>query len=300
VELRRGHLLYFVTVAEEGSITRAAERLHVSQPTLSQALSLLESDLGLALLERHGRGVRLTPDGDAFAAKARTALAAWDDALAVGRSQAPERRDTIVFGFLGIPPGLDSPVPLERFLRAYPDVDLRYRELPFPTVPTASWLGDVDVAVCHRPPADAGVWSHLVRSEPRVAIMRDGHPLAARAEVSFAELRDETFIGMHPAVERSWAGFWSLDDHRGAPPATSTPDAAANPQEVLAALAMREAVTTVPAPVAPVIASAQAGLVAVPVSDAVPAQITLVGHKASHNPCVAALLAFARSVELRS
>ena len=52
---RRGHLHYFVTVAEEGHITRAAEKLHITQPTLSQAIALLESDLGFPLLERQGR-----------------------------------------------------------------------------------------------------------------------------------------------------------------------------------------------------------------------------------------------------
>jgi DNA-binding transcriptional LysR family regulator len=295
MELRRGHLLYFVTVAEQGSITRAAEKLHVSQPTLSQAISLLESDLGLPLLQRHGRGVRLTPDGDAFLVKARAALSAWTHAFTVGDPLGHGRENTIVFGFLGIPPALDSPVPLERFMRANPDIDLRYRELPFPTPSTSAWLGEADVAVCHQPPPDTGVWAYPVRSEQRVALAPQSHALASCRELTVAQLLDETFIGFHASVDSTWAGFWSLDDHRGAEPRHTTADGAANPQEVMAALALREAITTVPTSVGRLVVASLPGLVAVPVRDAHPAQITLVGHKHSHNPRVAALLAFARS-----
>jgi DNA-binding transcriptional LysR family regulator len=66
MSFKRGHLLYYVTVAEAGQITRAARRLHVAQPALSRAITQLESDLGFKLLERHARGVTLTPAGEAF------------------------------------------------------------------------------------------------------------------------------------------------------------------------------------------------------------------------------------------
>jgi DNA-binding transcriptional LysR family regulator len=294
MEFRRGHLHYFVTVAEEASITRAAEKLHISQPTLSQAISLLESDLGLALLERHGRGVRLTPDGDAFLVKARAALSAWVEAMTVGQSYVNTDANAIVFGFLGVPPGLDSPVPLERFLRAHPDSDVRYLELPFPTRETSAWLGEADIAVCHRPPPDAEVWRHPLRSERRVVLAPRSHAVAGSRELGVAELLEETFIGFHPAVDPAWAGFWSLDDHRGAPPRRVTADAAANPQEVMAALALRDAITTVPESVARLVASPAISLEAIPVTDALPAELELFGRKDSHNPRVAALLAFAR------
>jgi DNA-binding transcriptional LysR family regulator len=294
MELRRGHLRYFVTVADEASITRAAAKLHVSQPTLSQAISLLESDLGLALLERHGRGVKLTPDGDAFLVKARAAVSAWAEAFAVGEPYRNVRANAIVFGFLGVPPGLDSPLPLQRFLQAHPDCDLRYLELPFPTRETSVWLGEADVAVCHRPPPDAEVWRHTLRSERRVALVSSAHPLAARGEVGVADLLEETFIGLHRSVDPDWAGFWSLDDYRGAPPRRVTADAAANPQEVMAALALREAITTVPESAARLLVGPVVSLVAIPVADALPAQLELFGRKDTHNPRVAALLAFAR------
>ena len=146
MEFRRGHLLYFVTVAEEGQITRAAKKLHLAQPALSQAIAQLESDLGLALLERHARGVSLTPAGAVFLEKARTAVAAWSDALSTAQSLARAHQGTIEFGFLGSPPGLDSPGPLEAFAAIHPKIELRYRELAFPTAPTSAWLAGVDLA----------------------------------------------------------------------------------------------------------------------------------------------------------
>jgi len=70
----RDHLRYFVAVADEGQITQAARRLFMAQPALSQAISQLESELGLRLLDRHPRGVTLTDAGEAFLEKARAAV----------------------------------------------------------------------------------------------------------------------------------------------------------------------------------------------------------------------------------
>ncbi len=292
---KRGQLRYFVTVAEEGQMTRAAAKLQIAQPALSQAVARLESELQLELFERHARGVTLTADGEKFYAKARVALDACTDAIQTARSLARAEKGTIEFGFLGAPPGLDSPAHLEAFSEAHPDIDIRYRELPFPSVPTASWLSEVDIAVCHLPPADPNVWSQLLRLEPRVVLAPKRHTLADRCELTVAEVLDETFIGLDPSIEPAWAGFWSLDDHRGEPPRHVTVDRAANPQEVLASLAVRRAITTVPASVAGVIVNFVAGVTAIPLRDAKPAAITLVGREDRHNALVATLAAFARN-----
>jgi DNA-binding transcriptional LysR family regulator len=82
MELR--HLRYFVTIAEERSFTRAAERLWVAQPGLSTQMRRLEAELGVQLLERHSRGVELTPAGELFLERARVALAAAETAAATG------------------------------------------------------------------------------------------------------------------------------------------------------------------------------------------------------------------------
>jgi len=293
MEFRRGHLLYFVTVAEEGQITRAAKKLHLAQPALSQAIAQLESDLGLALLDRHARGVSLTPAGAVFLQKARTAVEAWTDALATAQSLARARQGRIEFGFVGSPPGLDSPGPLEAFAAVHPHIDLRYRELPFPTEPTSAWLAGVDLAGCSLPPADPEVWTYDLRSEDRIVLVPTRHSLAGRETLTVEEILDETFIGLHPLVAPSWAGFWSLDDHRGGPPAKVTSDQAAKPQEVLAALAVRDAITTVPATVARIVMSFPTGVLAIPLLGASPVQIVLAGRIDRRSALVDALLAFA-------
>jgi DNA-binding transcriptional LysR family regulator len=294
MEFRRGHLIYFVTVAEEGQVTRAARKLHLAQPALSQAIAQLEAELGVELFQRHARGVTLTPAGEAFLVKARAVLAAWTDAWLTAQSFASSEPGTIDFGFVGSPPGLDSPGPLERFAAAHPHIDLRYRELPFPPTETASWLADVDIAVCHTPPSDPEVWTSTLRLEPRVVLAPSRHRLAGRAELPVEEALDETFIGLHPSIDPVWAGFWSLDDHRGAAPRRVTADRAANPQEVLASLAVRDAVTAVPASVAKIVMSLLSGVVAIPLTGAAPASIMLVGHEDRRNPLVASLVTFAR------
>jgi DNA-binding transcriptional LysR family regulator len=293
---RRGQLRYFVTVAEEGQITRAARRLNVAQPALSHAIAQLESELGLALLQRHPRGVTLTAAGEQFYEKARLAVAAASDAAQSARSFSRAQRGTIEFGFVGTPPGLDSPAPLEAFAGLHPDIDIRYQELAFPSAPISSWLEQVDIAVCHRPPAHPDVWTQALRLEPRAVLAPSRHPLARRDQLAVAEVIDETFIGLHPSVEPTWAGFWSLDDHRHGPPRDVTLDRAANPQEVLAALTVRRAITTVPATVASLIPAVVNGVVAIPLRDAEPAVVVLVGHANRKNPLVGAFTTFAQNV----
>ncbi len=292
IVMKASHLRYLVTVADEGQITRAAAKLNVAQPALSQAISSLESEVGFPLLERHPRGVSLTPAGALLVDKAREALDAEAEAIQTARSLARSAEGAIAFGFVGAPPGLDSPGPLAAFSQLRPDIDMRYRELPFPGSSTSSWISEVDVAVCHLPPEDEGVWTLPLRVEPRVLLAQNRHPLAGRPELSVAEAIDETFVGFHPNVDPAWAGFWSLDDHRGGPPAEVTPDQATGPQEVLAALSTRGAVTLVPASVAGVIVNVLTGIAAIPLTDADPATIALVGHGDSRNPLVDAFTQF--------
>ncbi len=129
---KRGQLQYFVTVAEEGQMTRAARRLHLAQPALSQAIAQLEAELGLELLTRHARGVTLTAAGEIFLAKARVALAADIDAAATAQSLARAATGTLEIGFIGPPPTITEPAVFSSFAEGHPDVGVSYREVPFP------------------------------------------------------------------------------------------------------------------------------------------------------------------------
>jgi DNA-binding transcriptional LysR family regulator len=270
---RRGHLDYFVAVAEEGQITRAAARLHVAQPALSQAMAQLEGELGVTLLQRHSRGVTLTPAGEAFLPKARAAVAANSEAALTAEWLSRAAQGNIDFGFVGHAPALDSPGLLEIFKSAHPDVNLRFRELPFPSGETKLWLSEVDLAVCHKPPSDPATWMYPLREEPRVVLLDQSHPLAGRDTLSVEDVVGQTFVGVDPSVDAAWSGFWSLDDYRGSP-ATRTRDHAKNAQEMLAALAASDAITTAPESVAAMMLTDLSRIVAIPLADASPAVIT--------------------------
>ena len=281
-------------------MTSAARRLGIAQPALSQAIAQLESELGLKLLDRHPRGVTPTRAGVAFYDKARVAVAASVAAESTARSLARGNEGAIDFGFLGAPPSIAGRLEMDSFAALHPDVVVRYRELPFPTRDTATWLAEVDVAACHRPPGHPAVWSRLLRRERRVALMRAAHPLAHSRVLSVAEVIDQTFVGFDPGVDPGWAGFWSLDDHRGAPPERITADRASNPQEVLAALGSGSAITLVPEAAALVLGSVMEGMAAVPVRDAARGEISLVGHTDRRNPLVRSLVEFADEYAARS
>jgi DNA-binding transcriptional LysR family regulator len=286
---KRGQLRTFITVAEEGQLTRAAAKLHVAQPAVSQSISQLESELDVVLFERQARGVTLTHAGEVFLPKARAALAAADDAAATAKAIARAARGNVDLGFVGSPPTLHCPELLEALELAHPEIELSVRELTFPCTPTVAWLSEVDLALCHPPAPDPEICIQTLWSEPRVAIAPRSHPLAGRDEVSVAELLDETFLGFHPDVEPSWAGFWRLDDYRAEPSARVTADATLTPTEMVGIIASGAAITTVPACHAQAITKLLPSVAVIAIQDARPATLSLVWRKDNHNPLVHAL-----------
>lgn len=287
------HLRYFVMVAEEGQMTRAASRLHIAQPALSQAIAQLESQFGVELLERHARGVSLTPAGEAFFVKARTALAAVADADLAAQSHSRAGNGRMVWGFSGWPPMVQAPELFSAFSAANPDAQPSFRELSWPRGTTAAWLEPVDVALCFSPTPHPDVELLPFRSESRVVLAASSHPLAQRHELTVAEVIDETFCGDNPTLEPVRAGFWRLDDHRGGP-VEKTFGEAANSQEMVAVITSGRAITTAPASTGPTFEAAVPGIVAIPLSDARPTELSLVWHKDNPNPLVDLIVAIAR------
>jgi DNA-binding transcriptional LysR family regulator len=293
VSFKRGQLHYFVTVAEDGQMTRAARKLNLAQPALSRAISQLEAELGIQLLDRHARGVTLTPAGEMFLPKARAALAAYADVSLTARSLARAARGAIDVGFIGPPPSLNAPELFAAFADARPQIAVSFHELPFPSGSTAAWIEDVDIAFSLPPAPDAGILIAPLRAERRAVVAPESHPLASRSELTVAEVLDDTFISYHPDVQATWAGFHSLDDHRGEPPREMTSHRVLTPPEMLAAMASRQAITAVPASDARIIEQALRGVVAIPLVDAAPAMLALTWRKDSHNPVVEELVSFA-------
>jgi DNA-binding transcriptional LysR family regulator len=287
-------LRYFVTVSEEGQITRAARKLHIAQPALSQALAQLESELDIVLFERHPRGVTLTAAGETFLVKARAALAAEAETVQVALSLRRAANATIAVGFVGPPPAISTPELFAAFAEGKPEAKISYQDLPFPQGPTSAWLASVDVVVCHRPDAEGGLGEQPVRVEPRAAVMHRDHSLARRPQLDVAEVLDETFVGYHPDVQPGWAGFHSLDDHRGGPPGRLTDDAAQTSLQMLGIMSSPHAITTVPYADAKLAAQVLPDIVAIPLHDAAPAVVSLVWRRDTTNPLIDDLVAAAK------
>jgi DNA-binding transcriptional LysR family regulator len=167
---RSRQLRYLAVIAEEGNMTAAAKRLQVAQPTLSQAVGQLESELGVRLLERHAIGTSLTPAGVAFLLKGRTAAAAETDAIETAAALARASHEDLTIGFVGPPPPIARPELLAAVLDEHPDAHVGFRELPFPHGSTLAWLSGVDVAICHSPAAEDGVQFEPLGSEPRTIL----------------------------------------------------------------------------------------------------------------------------------
>jgi DNA-binding transcriptional LysR family regulator len=207
LELR--HLRYFVAVAEEGGFTPAARRVHVAQQVLSAQVRQLEGLLGVTLLERTSRGVRLTTEGEAFLAGAVETLRRLDQTVTSVRHQAA---GTLAIG-LNVAAGGEIPTTLlAGFERANPDVrvELRTFDLSHPAAGLLSGASDVAFV---RPPVDApGIELRQVGEEGRVVVLPLGHPLAPAETIRLDEIVAEPWVAAAPAVDgcrpRSWRDNW--------------------------------------------------------------------------------------------
>ncbi len=175
-------LQYFMAVAQAQSYSKAAAALNLSQPTLSRQVQLLEAELGQPLLERHGRGVRLTESGKAMLAHGRNISAAVDAAKAdmADRLQSPRGKVR-----LGLPPlvaSLITPDVVQQFLQACPDASIIVEESL--SIRLREWLlaDRLDVAVLFDPSPTPQLLTELLTREPLVLIST--RPLPERVKVA--------------------------------------------------------------------------------------------------------------------
>ncbi|MBV8658203.1 MAG: LysR family transcriptional regulator [Burkholderiales bacterium] len=201
MELR--HLRYFVTVAEELHFTRAAERLHIGQPPLSQQIQALEAELGVTLLERTRRQVKLTEAGKHFLARAKQILAAAqtarDEAVRVAQGEAGELRIAFTSS---LPLTHFMPSALRAYRLAYPDVRLILAEM-FTVRQFDALLEDrLDIGFVRysgsTPPE--GISLHEIRRDPLILFVNQHHRLAKATSVGIADLRHEDFVAYPRSV----------------------------------------------------------------------------------------------------
>ncbi len=204
MELR--HLRYFRAVAEELHFGRAAERLHIAQPPLSQQIRQLERELEVALFTRSTRRVELTPAGAAYLKRAVAVLDAVDDAGQQARRIAAGTEGHLSIGCVGS--ATYSVLP--RLVRALRDelplveIDIR-GEMLAPAQLDALRAGDIDIALLRPPIDDDAIRVEVLRRDRLIAALPAEHPLTQRSTISIGALRDEDFVA-HAGRGRSVMG----------------------------------------------------------------------------------------------
>ena len=191
MELR--HLRSFVAVAEELHFSRAARRLHIEQPALSQQIRQLERELGATLFERTTRRVALTVPGRVLLDHARRVLGGVQRGVSDTRRAARGELGWMVIGFVDSAAYTLLPPILRELRRQAPDLALDLRELST-EAQLAGLLDDIDVGIVRDAGSIDGLIITPLLTEPLVVAVPAAHPLAARPTLSLAELSTERFV----------------------------------------------------------------------------------------------------------
>ncbi|MER6990027.1 LysR family transcriptional regulator [Saccharopolyspora hirsuta] len=191
------HLRYALALAEHQHFGRAAASLGIAQPPLSTQIAALEREVGERLFDRTPRGVFPTAAGEAFLARARSALAEMSRASVDASRAARGETGRLRIGFIGS--ALLAPLPdvLGRFRRTHPDVRLTLQELDSPAASEALLAGELDVAVGRGSPRGAGAEDLItvpIGADHLVAVVSTAHPFAGRPSVGVDQLAREPLV----------------------------------------------------------------------------------------------------------
>ncbi len=189
-------LRLLLVVLEEGSLRRAAERLHLSQPAITRQLRLLEHELGGRVLERTSAGVRPTSGGHAVAEKAKSLLANFDSTVAELRRLVRGESERLRIGYIEsavqqyLGPGLAV------LRRAFPKLKVRMLDQSHGEIIIALRRGEIDLALTGHGAEllSRDFYSRKLASVPSIVALPINHPLAGEKQVSFSQLKDETFV----------------------------------------------------------------------------------------------------------
>ncbi|MCL6516109.1 LysR substrate-binding domain-containing protein [Alicyclobacillus sp.] len=203
MELR--HLMYFVAVAEERHFGRAAQRLQMTQPPLSQQIRQLEEELGVTLLQRNARRVELTPAGEVFLDEARKVLAQAERAVELARRAGRGELGRLRVGFVGSATYDVLPAVLRMFRRQRPGVNVVLQELSTPQQEEALLDDRIDVGFVRPPMSSNLIEVTVVHRSPCVLALPANHPLANRPSIGLADLRGVPLVML---ARSTWAGLY--------------------------------------------------------------------------------------------
>ncbi|GAB7037686.1 MULTISPECIES: LysR family transcriptional regulator [Catenuloplanes] len=283
-------LRYFAAVAEEGNLTRAAQRLFISQPALTKQVRQLEDRLGVQLFVRSRAGMTLTPPGRVLAEHIPKLLSDWDTAVKDVECAARRSSQVLRVGFLASAANEATPRIIAAFTRTRPGWHIEMRQAAWSN-PTAGLLtGEADVAFLRLPCPDQHrlrVWELF--AEPRGVALPTGHRLAARKRIEFHELWDEPFVASR-ADPHGWRDYWLATAERGHR-AVRVGAVADHPDEWLNAIANGDGIALAPASAARYYA--RPGVVFIPVAGITESRVAVAWMPAADND--SAVQAFVRS-----
>ncbi|HEY8997145.1 MAG TPA: LysR family transcriptional regulator [Edaphobacter sp.] len=194
MELR--HLRYLAAVADYGSFSAAARRLHIAQSAISEQLANLEHEIGIPLFTRSSRKATLTPAGELFLEEARRVLTGADYAIEVARRVHLGKVGSLRIGFFAGATGVSFPRLIRLFRKQHPNVQLSLAEMH----PSHQWQallkGQIDVGFTRRlePEFHADLRSELIQQDPILAVLPKNHPAAASGSVDLRDLASESFV----------------------------------------------------------------------------------------------------------
>ncbi len=194
MELR--HLRYFIAVASNLNFSEASRRLHVAQPAISQTILDLESELGVKLLLRTGRGVKLTGAGNAFFAEAQEVMHRADGARMAAQRASRGEAGCLRIGFLPCAAGPFIPSLIKSYRKEFPKVDVKLHDMNTEQQLRAFESGKIDIGFC-RPFTKEGskeFCTELVYEDHLEIVLPAGHALAKKNVVNLKDVAGETFV----------------------------------------------------------------------------------------------------------
>src|SRR5467141_4534608 len=208
MELR--HLRYFVGVAEMENVSRAALKLHVSQPALSAQIRDLEDELGFLLLKRTAKSVSLTEAGRTFLNEARAVLQRADEGVKKARAVATAGETDLHVGYSPTPFAEILPKTLRGFQRAMPKVHVRLHDWSNKTILDGVRDGRLQLGLITRSPKASALhdvrYEELFRERVCVAVAPQ-HPFARRRTIPLAEVASEPLIGL---TREDYPGYYDI------------------------------------------------------------------------------------------
>lgn len=239
-------LRLLLTLADECHFGRAAARLHLTQPALSQQIRSLERRLGVQLFSRSSRRVELTPGGEALLPLAKNVVEAMRDLRSAARQ--PGLGSTSLT--LGVAENAAA-LAATRFVvsminELHPHLDVVIRVVDFVEQASLLEMGEVDAALVYLP-LPAGLQIEPLVSEPRVACISRSYPLAERESVYLGELAGYPMVGLNSGVPGFARRFWSVDPRPDGSPVSFSRHGATKCEELLSAVSFDGAIAFVPA-----------------------------------------------------